>query len=95
MNYTLAPKPEQPHVDETITMNGKEIGFVKEYLNAGDEKKFHAGINIDVGDMFPALVQGHADTPDGAIKDALDKGTQYAINLQAGIAALVADLEEK
>jgi len=91
MNVDYAPKPPVASVDEDIIFKGEVIGWVKEYTDCRDRNKFHAGIHINVGDLFPALIQGHGDTKNEAIDIAIQKGKDFALALLKGIV----ELEEK
>lgn len=95
MKADFRPKAPAPILDQDIIVGGNCIGWVKEYVNSLDKLMFHAGINIDVNDMFPALIQGHGETPEGAIKDALIKGHAYANGLYSGVDRMQFDMDIK
>lgn len=89
------PKQAAPVLEQEIIVGGKCVGWVKEYINSLDQLKFHAGINLNVNDMFPHLIQGHGDSPDEAIKDALIKGHKLASALYNGIDRMQFDMDIK
>lgn len=89
------PKETAPVMEQDIVVGGTCVGWVKEYVNSAGDTKFHAGINIDVKDMFPHLIQGHGDNAEESIKDALIKGHRLANGLYSGIDRMQFDMDIK
>jgi hypothetical protein len=96
-NIVFASKRTAPVVDEDIILNGAVIGFVKKE-NRNDPycpNTFHVGLQVNVGDMWPHLIQGHGESRELAIADAIRVGSSFALKLVTGIENLLKSLEEE
>lgn len=89
------PTVAAPVMEQDIIVGGSCHGSMKEYVDSAGATRFHAGINIDVNDMFPHLIQGFGNSPDEAIKDALIKGHRLANSLYNGIDRMQFDMDIK
>lgn len=92
MKAVFMPKTPVSQIDENIVLNSRVVGWVRQNVASTNLPEFHCGLNVDVNDMFPALIQGYGGTKEEAIYNALQKGSTYADALANGIAVLIAEL---
>lgn len=89
--------PVVDRVDE-ISIDGKQIGTVRTQGDAYLRNRCHAVIDLQrLGFHMEswhdtALAQGHGDTPDAAIANAIDRGRQFAEEYAAAIQKLKASV---
>ena len=86
-------KEVEPVKKQDVIVGGACVGWVGEYVDSTEKLQFHAGINIDVNDMFPFLLQGFGAGPEAAIKNALVKGHKLANALYNGINRMQFDMD--
>jgi hypothetical protein len=73
MQVTLVPKPTPPIMEQTISIDGQELGIVKTITNS-DNYKYHAIINSRCGGGN--IYQGFGMTIDEAMKDAFKRNRE-------------------
>jgi hypothetical protein len=82
MNVTFVDKAPEIKKEEDIFVDGKKVGDVAE-KGGGFSIRFHAALDFGLGSTF--LIQGHGDTREAAITEALSKGRLNAQRLLAEI----------
>lgn len=70
---TLAPANPEPTKKNAIVLNGRTIGEMEEYQDNRGLPRFHAVIRLKSGDFACHLAQGHGDTADQAITNAVQE----------------------
>ena len=79
-------KDERPVAEtkQNIVINGEIVGFMKSYLGERDGVlRFHCGFD-GVG-RTNALIQGHGDTREAAMEQAIKAGRNHALSMLDGI----------
>ena len=90
MRFEIGPVEQQPVIEEGIFVDGQRIGEIKK---KGSGYPFHAALRVPKGRLTVRLAQGHGNTPEEAIHDALVTSRKNAREFLEGLDELAELLE--
>lgn len=92
MNIEFGDKQADVEREEVLIVCGEEVGYMKTYVRDG-RTRYHAGFHL-VGGII-GLIQGHGETKEEAIKNAIRKGRSDSTRLLMSIDELENKLMRK
>ncbi len=95
--FELQPTAPRTQVDLNIVVNGEKLGVVHTTASTSTANRYHAvltvadrtavGVAVGVG-----LAQGHGESPEEAINNAIENGHLAVATYQAGLNTLITKL---